>query len=291
MEITLTLEQISYIKSLDSDKDRKEFLLTAIIGNITSLGESAKFEMPKEKEAEYNRKLANMREQFENNNWAGESGCNNLLQKHISDVESYIENKSVESFLTIANIAVKDETLSLENCQDFKNKSVHYKQYELASKFRQKEKDILDTFGREKLYELVQSGVIQMSDCIWALERKISGSPSKINPIPKEMDWTTTTTPRTYQGILNNQEYGTSNFDFGKAYGEAMDRIIPQDELLKFDAMDELKRNLTVFEIIKSSDYFKELLEKCFNESRLTHPMTGFKHETFEDYFKTVDGK
>jgi len=210
---------------------------------------------------------------------------------------------------------------------------------------------------------------------------KISDLPSKTHPT--EMDWTTTTAPRTFEGILNRQEYGTEDFNFGKAYVEAMDRIIPKDEsdnsnheknyeillynhlsailntdpnvkyedkvtvkdvkrlsdgeifkvgdltnkgvitkfeennnhlsvivgdqktllrtlykiekplekyeLLKFDAMDEPKRNLTVFEIIKSSDYFKELLEKCFNESRLTHSMIGFKHETFEDYFKTID--
>jgi len=44
MTIEINEEQISYIKSLDSDKDRKEFLLTAIIGNITSLGESARFD-------------------------------------------------------------------------------------------------------------------------------------------------------------------------------------------------------------------------------------------------------
>lgn len=27
-------------------------------------------------------------------------------------------------------------------------------------------------------------------------------------------------------------------------------------------------------------------IEEAFNESRKTHPMVGFKHETFEDYYK-----
>jgi len=50
MEITLTLEQISYIKSLDSSRKQKEFLLTAIIENITSLGESVKIsKLPSQK--------------------------------------------------------------------------------------------------------------------------------------------------------------------------------------------------------------------------------------------------
>jgi hypothetical protein len=30
----------------------------------------------------------------------------------------------------------------------------------------------------------------------------------------------------------------------------------------------------------------KEQMVNAFEESRLTHPMIGFKHETFEDYYK-----
>lgn len=44
-------------------------------------------------------------------------------------------------------------------------------------------------------------------------------------------------------------------------------------------------------EIVKKIE--SELLEKekeqmlnAFEESRLTHPMIGFKHETFKDYYK-----
>jgi hypothetical protein len=29
-------------------------------------------------------------------------------------------------------------------------------------------------------------------------------------------------------------------------------------------------------------------LRRCFEESRLTHPMAGFKHDTFEQYFEWV---
>jgi len=33
----------------------------------------------------------------------------------------------------------------------------------------------------------------------------------------------------------------------------------------------------------------KEELKDAFNESRKTHPMLGFKHETFNDYYKTKE--
>jgi hypothetical protein len=29
----------------------------------------------------------------------------------------------------------------------------------------------------------------------------------------------------------------------------------------------------------------REQIEEAFNESRLTHPMIGFKHETFKQYY------
>lgn len=31
-----------------------------------------------------------------------------------------------------------------------------------------------------------------------------------------------------------------------------------------------------------------ELLEECFNESRLTNPLVGFKHDTFSDYMNNL---
>lgn len=38
----------------------------------------------------------------------------------------------------------------------------------------------------------------------------------------------------------------------------------------------------------KQPRYTKEDLEKAFNESRLTNPIIGFKHNDFEEYFKTT---
>jgi hypothetical protein len=38
--------------------------------------------------------------------------------------------------------------------------------------------------------------------------------------------------------------------------------------------------------LIKAKEMEKEQIEDAFEESRLTHPMIGFKHETFEDYYK-----
>jgi hypothetical protein len=33
----------------------------------------------------------------------------------------------------------------------------------------------------------------------------------------------------------------------------------------------------------------KQQTEHAFNESRLTHPMIGFKHETFKDYWNETN--
>jgi len=32
----------------------------------------------------------------------------------------------------------------------------------------------------------------------------------------------------------------------------------------------------------------REVIETAFEESRLTHPMVGFKHDTFEEYFTST---
>jgi hypothetical protein len=53
----------------------------------------------------------------------------------------------------------------------------------------------------------------------------------------------------------------------------------------KNDDATVLKLNPTkLFEQAKEME--KEQIEDAFEESRLTHPMIGFKHETFEDYYK-----
>jgi hypothetical protein len=37
--------------------------------------------------------------------------------------------------------------------------------------------------------------------------------------------------------------------------------------------------------IQQAKEMEKQQTEHAFNESRLTHPMIGFKHETFEQYY------
>ena len=34
--------------------------------------------------------------------------------------------------------------------------------------------------------------------------------------------------------------------------------------------------------------FTEEDMRKCFDESRLTHPMVGFKHDTFDSYLKSI---
>lgn len=48
--------------------------------------------------------------------------------------------------------------------------------------------------------------------------------------------------------------------------------------------------NNCLFNSEKINDNIRHLdeLRDCFEQSRLTHPMIGFKHETFEDYLKEL---
>ena len=48
---------------------------------------------------------------------------------------------------------------------------------------------------------------------------------------------------------------------------------------------------LSVDEIYdKAKEMEKEQIENAFEESRLTYPMIGFKHQTFEQYYKETYG-
>ena len=40
----------------------------------------------------------------------------------------------------------------------------------------------------------------------------------------------------------------------------------------------------------KAKAMHKEEIEKAWKESRLTHPMIGFKHETFDKYYNETYG-
>ena len=67
-------------------------------------------------------------------------------------------------------------------------------------------------------------------------------------------------------------------------------------DLVKYKSAIETAVKLVVngdFDIrIKDNELCKwtdEDMRKCFNESRLIHPMAGFKHDTFEDYIKSLN--
>lgn len=45
-------------------------------------------------------------------------------------------------------------------------------------------------------------------------------------------------------------------------------------------------KEMAVEALRKAKELEKEQMLNAFQESRLTHPMIGFKHETFVDYYK-----
>jgi len=57
-----------------------------------------------------------------------------------------------------------------------------------------------------------------------------------------------------------------------------------------YDMLDEGQ----ISEIAEIKEYFlmleQEQIEDAFSESRLTHPMIGFKHLSFNDYFNETYG-
>jgi disulfide oxidoreductase YuzD len=47
---------------------------------------------------------------------------------------------------------------------------------------------------------------------------------------------------------------------------------------------EQIMQTIGLFEQAKEME--KEQMVNAFEKSRLTHPMIGFKHETFKDYYK-----
>jgi disulfide oxidoreductase YuzD len=47
---------------------------------------------------------------------------------------------------------------------------------------------------------------------------------------------------------------------------------------------EQIMQTIGLFEQAKQME--KEQMVNAFEKSRLTHPMIGFKHETFKDYYK-----
>jgi len=57
---------------------------------------------------------------------------------------------------------------------------------------------------------------------------------------------------------------------------------LPDHLRLSKDGMDMLNR---------AKQIEREQQQHAFKESRLTHPMVGFKHDTFEEYYSKTYGK
>ena len=52
-----------------------------------------------------------------------------------------------------------------------------------------------------------------------------------------------------------------------------------------FDNLDLSGGSEAIKTLKQAKEMEKKQTEHAFNESRLTHPMIGFKHETFKDYW------
>lgn len=55
----------------------------------------------------------------------------------------------------------------------------------------------------------------------------------------------------------------------------------PLDKNLAFQKLKEMATS-------GEPKYTTEDLKNCFEQSRLTHPMVGFKHDTFEDLIESI---
>ena len=60
--------------------------------------------------------------------------------------------------------------------------------------------------------------------------------------------------------------------------------LIKESELTEMKPSEFDERELELINQAKAME--KEYLLNAFQESRLMHPMIGFKHETFVDYYK-----
>jgi hypothetical protein len=56
-----------------------------------------------------------------------------------------------------------------------------------------------------------------------------------------------------------------------------------------FDNLDLSGGSEAIETLKQAKEMEKEQTEHAFNESRLTHPMIGFKHETFKDYWNETN--
>jgi len=215
MKLTLDQEQLARIKSLDSDKKRKEFFLTAIIENI--IRESKEFISP---EKEYKVKVEIVKDEklkgtgYENSFFKVTIPIGTPIQDSLNAVDEFFKQKTEIGNKIISEEKAKEIVLNNEYLQkvlsethdvkffrDLQNICVKRQNYEYASKFRQKVRDILVTLSTEKLIELVQDGTIELIDMARAVGRKKDKS---ANNNPKQ--FTLEDMRKIYvNGILDNQ--------------------------------------------------------------------------------------
>jgi hypothetical protein len=56
-----------------------------------------------------------------------------------------------------------------------------------------------------------------------------------------------------------------------------------------FEQLDLSGGSEAIETLKQAKEMEKQQTEHAFNESRLTHPMIGFKHETFKDYWNETN--
>jgi hypothetical protein len=297
MEIKLNLEQVSYIKSLDSKKKQRKFLLDCLVESI--IGESVKIEdekcilcrrYPKIKDSNKCESCDFcIKNSLENDPYFIE-----LRSGKISDLPSKTYVRNGDKFYAEGHSFKTNDQISIKSADGKVIKKGVVKKVYLPNEFSV----ILDG-----------SSWGNMPYCNLIVELEMTDSPSKkteeinrLNPL-----YTTTTAPRTFEG--NNSNFGV------------------QDELLKFDAMEEIneefekniKTNLlargfsvsqvlnnrgligatieeTIDEMKKHHEsansekkYTEEDMFNCFQESRITNAMIGFKHIDFAQYLNSLE--
>jgi len=163
MKLEINEEQIAYLKGLKSGKKKRKFLLNCIIENIKNVGimkisGTGVKESPwyKEQIAEADRKLKESKDSLHNK-------ISESVNKTYSEVPPFyldeaIEHKriteqasesskdlgDIKKFKIYAEDALENKSLSLKKCVNIKNQLIEYLLYDLASKFKEKEKELIE---------------------------------------------------------------------------------------------------------------------------------------------------
>jgi len=254
----LTKKQRKFLKTIENPKDRKyqkqQFKLQnkfdsstlVFIGGVCSTkreeferingkGKTWRKATAKEVDEKFNKAVEKMYEEM--------SGSENSLTKEsLRDLtepkaESLInkeapkgynlEEKSLSDFIKDCEKWLLHD-LDFGTCSGIKNRCVSFKQFELASKFRDKEIQILSKFDEEKLNSFLQQGFIDLNTMIQV--KKLSKTDNQ--NIPKEFCVEITEENKEvlykYFGLQDfNTEYGKKTFLIsGKKLTTAIESVI-----------------------------------------------------------------